>query len=104
MPIGPSGEKRPADLIANVVHVARIATRETGEEYVNLGRCRGGQRGGKGRIAAALDRRFDGIGIELTRSRRLRTTMYTRPAPGTCRVSRTSVQAQSPGRSGRTSP
>ena len=34
MPRGPKGEKRPADVIGNAVHVMRIAT---GEEPENLG-------------------------------------------------------------------
>ena len=49
MPIGPNGEKRPADVIANAVHVARIATREDEEEYVNPGQSAGGRRGGAAR-------------------------------------------------------
>ena len=36
MPTGPSGQKRPADVIANAVHVAKIATGEIGEAYVGL--------------------------------------------------------------------
>ena len=34
MPIGPNGEKRPRDVIANAVHVMRIATGEIEETYV----------------------------------------------------------------------
>jgi hypothetical protein len=33
MPRGPKGEKRPADVIGNAVHIMRIAT---GEEYETL--------------------------------------------------------------------
>ena len=33
MPHGPKGEKRPADVIANAVHVMKIATGEVEEEY-----------------------------------------------------------------------
>lgn len=33
MPRGPKGEKRPADVIGNAVHVMRIATGEAQEEY-----------------------------------------------------------------------
>jgi hypothetical protein len=32
MPRGPKGEKRPADVIGNAVHVMRIATGEAQEE------------------------------------------------------------------------
>ena len=31
MPTGPDGQKRPADVIANAVHVAKIATGEATE-------------------------------------------------------------------------
>lgn len=34
MPIGPNGEKRPHGVIANAVHIARIATGEIEETYV----------------------------------------------------------------------
>lgn len=34
MPIGPNGEKRPHGVIANAVHIARIATGEVEETYV----------------------------------------------------------------------
>jgi hypothetical protein len=33
MPKGPKGEKRPADVIANAVHVMKIATGEVEEEF-----------------------------------------------------------------------
>ena len=53
MPRGPKGEKRPADVIGNAVHVMRIAT---GEAIEDLGkapkRAKGGIKGGKARAAA----------------------------------------------------
>ena len=49
MPIGPNGEKRPADVIANAVRVARIATGEAEEEYVNPAQSAGGRKGGAAR-------------------------------------------------------
>ena len=49
MPIAPKGEKRPADVIANEVRVARIATRENEEEYVNPGQSAGGRKGSAAR-------------------------------------------------------
>ena len=52
MPIGPKGEKRPADPIANAVHVARLATGEVEETYVNPGQSQGGRKGGAARAAA----------------------------------------------------
>lgn len=59
MPKGPNGEKRPADVISNAVHVMRIATgdieetpiREKNPAAVELGR-RGGLKGGKQRAAS----------------------------------------------------
>ena len=52
MPKGPQGQKRPADVIGNAVHVARIATGEIeevpdGKEYAR----KGGLKGGKARAA-----------------------------------------------------
>lgn len=57
MPIGPHGEKRPADVIANAVHVMRIATGEAEEEFVDHGKSRGGQKGGTARAAAMTPER-----------------------------------------------
>ena len=54
MPRGPKGEKRPADVIGNAVHVMRIATGEIEESIPvknpasELGRL-GGLKGGKAR-------------------------------------------------------
>jgi hypothetical protein len=54
MPRGPKGEKRPADVIGNAVHVMRIATGQAEETTESpaaaLGR-RGGLKGGKARAA-----------------------------------------------------
>ncbi len=49
MRIGPNGEKRPTDVIANAVHVMKVATGEIEEEYVNAGKRKGGQKGAKAR-------------------------------------------------------
>jgi hypothetical protein len=44
MPRGPKGEKRPADVIGNAVHVMRIATGETEDNPSKaLKRARGGK-------------------------------------------------------------
>jgi hypothetical protein len=53
MPRGPKGEKRPADVIGNAVHVMRIATGEIEEtpsrdKVSELARA-GGLKGGKAR-------------------------------------------------------
>jgi hypothetical protein len=56
MPRGPKGEKRPADVIGNAVHVMRIATGEAEEgRGTTPGRAKGGRKGGKARA-----RRLDG--------------------------------------------
>ena len=49
MPTGPKGEKRPADTVANVLLVAKLAIGEAEEAYVDQGKRKGGQKGGKAR-------------------------------------------------------
>ena len=55
MPKGPQGQKRPADVIGNAVHVMRIATGEEEDKLpetsaaAEMGR-RGGLKGGKVRM------------------------------------------------------
>ena len=49
MPIGLNGEERPANVVANAVHLARIATGEAEEEHVNSGKSAGGRKGGVAR-------------------------------------------------------
>lgn len=51
MPKGPKGEKRPADVIGNAVHVMRIATGEIEEEM------EASERDGKDPAAASLGKR-----------------------------------------------
>ena len=50
--IGPHGEKRPGNPIANAVHVAKLATGETEEQYVDTAKQAGGKKGGAARAAA----------------------------------------------------
>ncbi len=52
MPRGPKGEKRPADVIGNAVHVMRIATGEVEETRPPSGRVRSGHAGAKARSKA----------------------------------------------------
>ena len=53
MPRGPKGEKRPADVIGNAVHVMQIATGEIAETPVEKsGRVRSGKAGAKARAAS----------------------------------------------------
>ena len=49
MPVGPEGQKRPASPLASALMVARIATREQDEEYVDPRLRGGGLKGGKAR-------------------------------------------------------
>jgi len=51
MPKGPQGQKRPADVIGNAVHVMRIATGEVeeGAAKPKSGRTRSGRAGAKAR-------------------------------------------------------
>ena len=51
MPKGPRGEKRPADVIGNAVHVMRIATGEVEEELATP------ESEGKDPAAAAMGRK-----------------------------------------------
>jgi hypothetical protein len=71
MPRGPKGEKRPADVIGNAVHVMRIATGEieenpeTGKEYAR----KGGLIGGKARANALSPERRKEIAQKAARKR-----------------------------------
>jgi hypothetical protein len=49
MPKGPQGQKRPADVIGNAVHVMRIATGEVEETALKSGRTKSGKAGAKAR-------------------------------------------------------
>jgi hypothetical protein len=52
MPKGPQGQKRPADVIGNAVHVMRIATgqiEETGRDPGTESNRKGGLKGGRAR-------------------------------------------------------
>jgi hypothetical protein len=52
MPRGPKGEKRPADVIGNAVHVMRIATGEIEDQTPATKEAAAlGKRGGKARAA-----------------------------------------------------
>ncbi len=71
MPRGPKGEKRPADVIGNAVHVMRIATGEieknpdTGKDYAR----KGGLIGGKARAKALSPKRRKEIAQKAARKR-----------------------------------
>jgi hypothetical protein len=52
MPKGPRGEKRPADVIGNAVHVMRIATGEIEDNPAPAHARKGGMKGGPARAKA----------------------------------------------------
>lgn len=62
MPTGPKGQKRPADVVGNAVHIARIATgEETEDTPVDDGKDKAaqalGRKGGKARADAMTPER-----------------------------------------------
>jgi hypothetical protein len=57
MPRGPKGEKRPADVIGNAVHVMRIATGEVADNPTSEYARKGGLKGGKSRASALTPER-----------------------------------------------
>jgi hypothetical protein len=63
MPKGPQGQKRPADVICNAVHVMRIATGEIEDTKRDPGteaNRKGGLKGGKARAdSLSPDRRME---------------------------------------------
>jgi hypothetical protein len=73
MPKGPQGQKRPADVIGNAVHVMRIATGQEkdttpaseGKEYAR----KGGLKGGKARAASMTKERRTEIAKKAAKKR-----------------------------------
>ena len=61
MPTGPKGQKRPADVISNAVHVTRIATGEIDETLTNDGKNAAavalGRKGGQARAKSLTNKR-----------------------------------------------
>ena len=64
MPIGPNGEKRPADTLANALHVAKLLTGEAREEYIDEARQANGRRGGAARAEALSPERRREIALK----------------------------------------
>ncbi len=69
MPTGSDGEKRPADVIANAVHMMRVATGEAEEQYVDRAKRKGGLKGGKARADAVSAERRKEIAKEGAKAR-----------------------------------
>jgi hypothetical protein len=75
MPKGPQGQKRPADVIGNAVHVMRIATGEAEDDKVERdpravtrGRL-GGKKGGLARSKALSDQEKRAIAKKAAKAR-----------------------------------
>lgn len=73
MPRGPKGEKRPADVIANAIKVAKIATGEEAEDLTDDGKDKAavslGRRGGKARAEKMTAERRVEIARKAAKSR-----------------------------------
>ncbi len=69
MTVGAHGEKRPSDTIANTVHVAKLATGEIEEEYVDERKQAGGRKGGEARTEAVSPERRREIAQEAAKAR-----------------------------------
>jgi hypothetical protein len=50
MPLGPQGQKRPAEVVARAIMVAKIATGELPPDAPTSGRMRSGKAGAKARM------------------------------------------------------
>ncbi len=70
MPKGPQGQKRPADVIGNAVHVMRIATGEISEKPDGKEAARkGGLKGGAARAETLSDERRSAIAKKAAKAR-----------------------------------
>jgi hypothetical protein len=73
MPRGPKGEKRPADVIGNAIHVMRIATGEieetTTEDGKNAAAVALGRMGGKARAAGMTAKKRKEIAKKAAKAR-----------------------------------
>ena len=72
MPIGPHGQKRPADTVANALHVARLLTGEAEEQYIDPAKQAGGQKGGQARAEALSPERRSEIAKKAAEARQRR--------------------------------
>jgi hypothetical protein len=72
MPKGPRGEKRPADVIGNAVHIMRVATGEAQETLPDPGKeyaRKGGLKGGQARAAKLPKKRRSEIAAQAAKAR-----------------------------------
>ena len=49
MKIGPNGEKRPSDVVANAFLIGQVATRQADETYIDQKKSAAGKAGGRAR-------------------------------------------------------
>ena len=68
MPIGPKGEKRPADPVANALLMAKIATGEAEETYVSH-RGQGCLQNGQARASEVSAERCSAVARKATAAR-----------------------------------
>jgi hypothetical protein len=70
MPRGPKGEKRPADVIGNAIHVMRIATGQIEEgETIREASRKGGLKGGQSRAVKLTPKKRSEIAKKAARAR-----------------------------------
>ena len=69
MPKGPQGQKRPADVIRNIVQVMKIATGQEAEELPKTRRAEGGKIGGKKRAEALSPKKRKEIAEKAAKAR-----------------------------------
>jgi hypothetical protein len=73
MPKGPKGQKRPADVIGNAVHVMRIATGEIDETLTEDGKNKAavelGRKGGAARAKSITKARRTAIAKQAAKAR-----------------------------------
>jgi hypothetical protein len=73
MPKGPKGQKRPADVISNAVHVMRIATGEVEEKLTDDGKNAAavalGRKGGQARAKSLGTAKRKAIAVKAAKAR-----------------------------------
>jgi hypothetical protein len=73
MPKGPSGQKRPADIVSNAVHVMRVLTGDAADAAPDTGKDKAaqelGRKGGRARAANMTPERRADIARKATAKR-----------------------------------
>ena len=85
MPTGPKGQKRPADVISNAVHVMRIATGDIDEPLTDEGKNAAavalGRKGGVARAAALSTHKRKAIAKKAAAARWSKSSRPKRRSP-----------------------